>query len=224
MTPRRTRASDPRGGAAAGSNASVGTMSDYRTRRVPAKIGRRLMAVFHLESPPNSLGELVDALGVVLAEDQGVDPARLCCSGPSRHEVRLDGEVVHTHCVLDALILPLLFGQRAEVRSETPNGGAVEITIGPEGMACEAREAVVSLGASRTGRGEVFEVLCPYINVFPSTADYERWVAETPEALTMPLSLADAAGLARDLAARAGRNGAPLEADEQRRSSLRTKP
>jgi alkylmercury lyase len=169
---------------------------------LPAELSERLGVVLALDHPPASFGDLAAALRPVLTVEGGVAPERLCCAGPSRHEVRFDGneEITHTHCVLDALILPLMADTTAHIRSIDPLGGVVSITAGPGQVSSDAIDAVISFGAASGDGHDVYEAVCPYINAFATRADYERWAAGTPEAITVALSLPDAAALAAELA------------------------
>jgi alkylmercury lyase len=176
---------------------------DYRELPLPAELSERLGVVLALDHPPASFGDLAAALRPVLTVEGGVAPERLCCAGQSRHEVRFEGsdEVTHTHCVLDALILPLLADTTAHIRSTDPLGGVVSIAAGPGEVSSDATDAVISFGAANGDGHDVYEAVCPYINAFATRSDYERWAARTPEAITVALSLPDAAALAADLAA-----------------------
>jgi alkylmercury lyase len=176
----------------------MATTPDYRDIPIPPDLGARLQAVFALERTPATLGDLA-------ARPRGPADAarveRLFSDGPSRHAVRLADATRYTHCVLDALLLPLLTGAPVAVRSEIPLGGAVSLEVTPDGVAADAPDAVVSFGVARAGEGEVRQTACPFINIFPSRAAYERWAAATPEAVTMALPLAEAFAFARALAA-----------------------
>lgn len=177
-------------------------MSSYETRRVPSALGERLQQSYGLPRPPATLGGLValrwPALGTATME-----AAALCCGGPSRHEIVTDGQSRHTYCVLDTLLLPVIEGKAATVRSISPlNGEVVELTVTPERVEASPQAAVISFGVLREGEGTFYETGCPYINAFTSVAEYNRWSAATPEAVTLALSVAEAFGFAQALAGR----------------------
>jgi hypothetical protein len=93
-------------------------------------LGERLGSVLGLTRPLASVSELLTSLPAVSPQRAAVSEERLCCEEISRHEVRIEGEdaVTYTHCVLDALILPMLSDKRAEIISRDPLGG--EVTLG----------------------------------------------------------------------------------------------
>ena len=182
----------------------------YREIRIPEELDRRVQEM--LEIPPQrhqTLGELVETYK---GQQGAPGPEDLVSERPTRHEARVGEQTFHTHCFLDALVLPLVLGEeRMEIRSESPVSGEEITAVVSDGAAAveySPPEAIASFGVTRAGHGPPQLVGCPYINAFSSRAEYERWEAETPQAVTTPLSVGDAFALVRDAV---GGAGAPSE-------------
>ena len=143
-----------------------------------------------------TLGELVRDMAV-RTNFRDEDPVS---ARPTRHEVHVSGEIFYTNCFGDALALPFVLRDATfAVRSESPSGGEVRATVTKGGVEASPPEAVVSVGAARQGDGPVEATVCPYINAFPTLADYERWADATPQAVTIALSPGDAHAVFRHL-------------------------
>lgn len=180
-------------------------MNRYSNTPLPPALAERLQAAQGLAPPPMTLGEYVGAPG---RHRSVVDPARLCCDASeacctdhSQHEITIAGTTRSTHCVLDTLLLAIIDeAEAASIRSVGPLGReVVTLAVSNGELAAEPPTAVISFGMRREGDGTVFETLCPYVNAFPSEAEYRRWAEATPEAVTVVMSAQQAWEFARDM-------------------------
>jgi len=179
-------------------------MTAYRSQPVPPELGDRLAELHNLDDPPTTLGQLADQLAGLLTQLASTDTVEslLCCATTSRHQTHIDGEIIHTHCVLDALMIPAIRNRPAAIQSTSPQDDQhVHVAVDGDTFTADPPSSVMSLGVDRHGTGSIYDTACPHINAFTSHGAYQRWVDATPGAVTMPVSIGDAAALATDLVA-----------------------
>lgn len=168
---------------------------------IPEELAHRLQQVFHLSKLPRTLDDLAAFTEADLGPFTEGAAAGLISATPTRHQVRIGGETFYTHCVMDAFILPALRGESAEIISSDPETGEqVWVRVTTEGYVEDSAalaEATVSFGVAREGAGSVYAVACPFINLFASRANYEKWTQTHREALTLAIPLEEAVALAR---------------------------
>ena len=180
---------------------------------VPPDLAETIQTAFRLDEPPATLGDWVTATSKLLDDsDLSVGVEDMCTAEESRHVALIDGDSQHFHCVLDTLLLPFLVPNESpvEVRSRSPiSDEEVELTISREEVEVTPTDAVLSFGfadgiqvsdPTDIEPALAYQWVCPYINAFPSRAEYDQWARETTEAATMALSFPAGLELAGTLA------------------------
>lgn len=192
--------------------------NDYTEIGIPEALARPTRILFGLDEAPETLGELsalFESSDTFATGDRFTWEDLLVSEGETRHEVRVGGDAYHTYCVLDALVLPFVLERRVEIRSQPPGSDEViAIVATPQRLEASPASTVVSFGVSRDlveaskeleaqDESALLELThaegCPRINAFPDHAAYEAW-AQTAEAVTVVMTLAQAYALARDVA------------------------
>lgn len=141
----------------------------------------------------------------------GALTADALCHTPNEtpHRGVMDGETYHFECFYDAVILAAIADEPVEIRTESPQGVAVQArAAGTTVLDVEPPDAVFSFGIDRhvdpPGEEEPslqtgYESICPNVRAFPTADAYRAWAGTVP-APTVALPLADGTALAASLA------------------------
>jgi hypothetical protein len=174
---------------------------------LPSDFAAHLAAVSDLETPPETLGEYWSLFAERLAaSDRTIGPEDLYAAAPTRHEVRVNGRIRYSPCVLDALGAAAMEAENpVTVRSVDPvtrrpvaftvDDGTVDVTpedavitfgVAPALPDLEAGDESVFTWMLEADTDSVSEAFCQYTNAFESADTYERWAAET-DGKTVPV-------------------------------------
>lgn len=106
---------------------------------------------------------------------------------PTPHHFRVNGNDLYTWCSMDAIHLPGLLGQPAEVASIDPiTGQEIYLTIPSDSVpAYHPAEAVLSIVLSSGDRCGPQSPLCQQMRFFASRESATIWVREHPNATIM---------------------------------------
>jgi hypothetical protein len=99
----------------------------------------------------------------------------------TRHRVLTeDGRAYWAMCAIDALGMPYLLHEAAEVRAQQPGSDrTIRIAIDPATETVHAHPADAAVAVARAGDGCAAGRACPHINLFASTAAAERHLADS---------------------------------------------
>lgn len=153
-----------------------------------------------LDEGGGEMRTLVERDLVGLGADDEIALAYPFSAPATRHRVQLaDGRGYWAMCAIDALGIPYLVHQAAEIRASEPASDrtiTVEIDPGAPRLRWSPAEAVVL--AASSGSGCVSGCACPHINLFASKTAAERYLA-TPELRGRILSVPEATDVGRTL-------------------------
>jgi hypothetical protein len=124
----------------------------------------------------DALPELVERDLAQLGPDAQIVVAYPFSASPTRHRVLTeDGRAYWAMCAIDALGMPFLLHQAAEIRARERGGDrAITIAIDPDAQTVRADPADAAVAVARAGDGCAAGCACPHINLFASTAAAER--------------------------------------------------
>ena len=106
---------------------------------------------------------------------------------PTPHHFRVNGNELDTWCSMDAIHLPGLLGQPAEVDSVDPiTGQAIHLTIPPDGVPTyRPAETVLTIVLSGGDRSGPQSPLCQQMHFFASRESAATWLRDHPNATIM---------------------------------------
>lgn len=187
---------------------SIGPRLDLAEERIPPHVGAHLATLYGCENRIENWGEWVEVIRAASEATAGEPPTEddLCQLADGAHTVELDDETKSFVCVLDPLAVPFLRETPGTVHSVTPEDGeAITIDVEADGLTVDAADGVVSVGVSRNPavdgtptHEDIYAASCPYIHVFASVDEYERW-ASTVDAATTSVPVDVGVAIAREL-------------------------
>jgi hypothetical protein len=129
----------------------------------------------------DALSELVERDLVQLGRDGQVAVAYPFSTMPTRHQVRTQhGQTYWAMCALDALGMPYLLHQAAEIRAHEPGSDrAITVAIDLAAQTVRPDPAGAAVVVARAGDGCAAACACPHINLFASTAAAERYLGSS---------------------------------------------
>ncbi|MFC6616216.1 organomercurial lyase [Halopenitus salinus] len=184
---------------------------------LPPDFANHLAAVSNLETPPETMGDYWATFAEQLAaSDRTIEPEDLYTDDPTRHEVRVNGQIQYSPCILDALGAAVMETQDpVTVRSVDPvTRTPITFTVQNGGVDVTPEDTVITFGIAvsipeledsdetifswmlQTETPTLTNTFCQYINAFESADTYEQWAAET-DGKTMPFQPAAVRSLIR---------------------------
>jgi hypothetical protein len=134
--------------------------------------------------PPAEATARLAAADLVHLDRSGAATVAYPFSGtPTRHRVELPGRPpVWAMCAVDALGLPRMTGQNAQITSTDPHtGDPIRVEVVGATWAWRPTAAVVLLGCTRTADGPRSCCTCPHINFHVDHAHAAAYLADHPE-------------------------------------------
>ena len=170
------------------------------------RVYESILRAFSDGRDPDVAGE-DEALRTLVARDLvqlddagGVGVAYPFSARPTRHRVRLsDGRVLHAMCAVDALGIPFLAHEAADIEAREPGSGqAVTVHLDPADGAPRWDPAGTVVVAASTGVGCSDECACPHINFFTSARAAQAYL-DQPGLTGTVMSVGEATAAARRL-------------------------
>jgi alkylmercury lyase len=124
------------------------------------------------------------------------------------HRMLVDGRRVYAWCAWDTLFLPELLGSAARVESSCPVSGArIALEVGPEGIACEGEQPLVSfiVPDPQKAAADVVRSFCHYVHFFAGEVAARPWTAAHPGTVVATLDEAWELGRMRNAGCYPGR-------------------
>ena len=161
----------------------------------------------------DALSQLLSRDLVALGDDGQVAVAYPFSAVATRHRVVAeDGQVYWAMCAIDALGMPYLLHQAAEIHAREPDSDqSINIAIDPVADTPNGNPTSAVVVVARSGDGCAAGCLCPHTNLFASAAAGERYLATSElhgTILDLPAATAAGRRLFGDLLGRLGA-GAP---------------
>lgn len=110
------------------------------------------------------------------------------------HKFKVDGKILYTWCAWDALFIPEILGETAEIESTCPTTKkSIRLTVDPDGITyIEPEDTIVSFLILKEYKADknVVSSFCHFVHFFSSDEAASKWVTDNKGTFILKLEVA----------------------------------